>query len=287
MNAGCVHALLKLISQVNCLTVDVAEAAIRVLRLVLPEPGSGNADPNLRFDWGSLDPNPQGVLLVLQKGSIDSRIDAAKVLESLISIRGEVLSLVLERENGYLTELFRLTSDGCGSGSEFDKRAVEAGLSGLIAAAAARRRVRPLIVRLGVIPVLGKILSRPDSGRNVVVEKAIEMVEMAATCAEGREAICGDPVCIPAVIRSLLKGSRSATERAVGVLWSVCHLFRDRKAHEVVAESNGLTKILLVMQSGCSPAVRHMCSDLVKIFRVNSKSCLSRYDTQTIHIMPF
>lgn len=73
------------------------------------------------------------------------------------------------------------------------------------------------------------------------------------------------------------------------ILWSVCYLFRDGDAQDALVKSNGLTKILLLMQSNCSPVVRQMSGDLLKIFRVNSKfsSCLSSYDTKTTHIMPF
>ncbi|KAI9108397.1 hypothetical protein K1719_020588 [Acacia pycnantha] len=35
------------------------------------------------------------------------------------------------------------------------------------------------------------------------------------------------------------------------------------------------------------PGVRQMCADLLKIFWVNSKSCLSCYHTKTTYIMPF
>jgi hypothetical protein len=41
------------------------------------------------------------------------------------------------------------------------------------------------------------------------------------------------------------------------------------------------------MQSGCSPAARQMASELLKMFKVNAKSCLAGYDSKNTHIMPF
>lgn len=54
-----------------------------------------------------------------------------------------------------------------------------------------------------------------------------------------------------------------------------------------MAAEGGLTRLLLLMQSGCSPAARQMALELLKIYRVNTKSCLTGYDSKTTHIMPF
>ncbi|KAJ6908359.1 U-box domain-containing protein 28 [Populus alba x Populus x berolinensis] len=112
---------------------------------------------------------------------------------------------------------------------------------------------------------------------------------MVTSLREGRAEFCSDTACVEAVMNKVLKVSSEATEHAVMILWSVCYLFRDGDAQDALVKSNGLTKILLLMQSNCSPVVRQMSGDLLKIFRVNSKfsSCLSSYDTKTTHIMPF
>lgn len=128
-------------------------------------------------------------------------------------------------------------------------------------------------------------------------------METVATCAEGRTAIGKGEECLSAIVTRLMKSSKAATEHGVTVLWSVCCLFRHTAAREVVGKANGLTKVLLVMQSDCSAAVRQMCGELVKALRVvntfsvrteevikiknYSKSCLASYDTQTTHIMPY
>jgi hypothetical protein len=94
---------------------------------------------------------------------------------------------------------------------------------------------------------------------------------------------------IPAVVSRMMRcGGMGGAEAAVSVLWAVCHRYRDRRAVEAAAASKGgLTKLLLLMQSGCSPAARQMASELLKMFKVNAKSCLAGYDSKTTHIMPF
>ncbi|XP_042520789.1 U-box domain-containing protein 27-like [Macadamia integrifolia] len=221
------------------------------------------------------------IVQVLHKGSLDSQIASARVLEA-IAVDAESKLLIAEKE-GVLPGLLRLVSSNSDSTA-----AMKAGLSCLVAVSIPRR-IRLQIVRLGAVQVLGKLLSRPDSTTVSVSvsDNAFKLLEMVSTCNEGRTAICEDRNCIPAIAQKMLKVSKQATEHAVLILWSVCHLFRDQKAQEAVTKSNGLTKILLLMQSNCSPSVRQMSTDLLKIFRVNSKSCLSGYDTKTTHIMPF
>ncbi|KAA8531035.1 hypothetical protein F0562_005744 [Nyssa sinensis] len=201
----------------------------------------------------------------------------ARVLE-YIAIDAESKILIAEHSD-VLSELFRLAS------SETDPNAIEAGLSCLICISMPKR-IKVKIVQLGAVKKFGKMLS--DSNLNVSgTEKILKLLEMASTCREGRLEMCEDAVCIPAIVKKVLKVSNEATDHAVMILWSLCYLFRHQKVQEAVTKSNGLTKILLLMQSNCSAAVRQMSSDLLKIFRVNSKSCLSCYETKTTHIMPF
>ncbi|XP_010247268.1 PREDICTED: U-box domain-containing protein 28 [Nelumbo nucifera] len=255
--------------------IELSEHVVRLLDMILMD--YADKEQLMRL---TLKGNPDflsSVVLVLKKGSLDSRVGSGRVLEA-IAVNGESKLLIAEKE-GILSGLIRLMS------SETDSSAIESGLSCLIAVSMPRR-IKLQIVRLGVVSVLSKLLSQPDTGVSVA-EKVLKLLDMVSTCPEGRTAICEDPICVATIVQKMLKVSSAVTEHAVLILWSVCHLFRDQKAQEAVTKSNGLTKILLLMQSNCSPSVRQMSSDLLKIFRVNSKSCLSSYDTKTTHIMPF
>ncbi|KAL6011187.1 hypothetical protein ACLOJK_001632 [Asimina triloba] len=284
IDAGCVGAVLGLVADGCAEDLQVAEGVVRVLRLVLVE--KRDAVKKGAASVEELNRLAGAVALVLEKGGLDSKADAAKVLEVFVAMEDNselgfpavCFRPIAEREAG-LSRLFGLM---CAEGNS---RAIEAGLSCLIVVAG-RRKMRSPVVRLGIVPVLGRLLLSGASD-GAVVEKALKMLETASTCPDGRRAICDDNECIAAIVQRMLKVSSAGTERAVVVLWSLCHLFRDQKAQDAVIRTNGLTKILLLMQSDCSPAVRQMARDLVKIFKVNSKSCLSGYDTKTTHIMPF
>ncbi|KAK7282353.1 hypothetical protein RIF29_11045 [Crotalaria pallida] len=215
------------------------------------------------------------LLLVLRQGSSDSRIASVRVLE-FIAVDSESKILMVEKE-GLVTELLNSVSDPL---------LIETSLSTLVAISAPRRN-KVKLVNLGVVKMASRFLSESNSSVSAT-EKVLKLVEMASSTKEGRtEMCCGDAACIAAILSKAMKVSKAATERAVTTLWSVCYLFGDGMAVEAVVKANGLGKILLLMQTNCSSQVRQMCVDLLKILRVNAKSCIPSYITNSAHIMPF
>ncbi|KAL4644050.1 hypothetical protein ACB092_02G135100 [Castanea dentata] len=250
------------------------EQVVMVLESVLSkiEEQEQLRDLFLKKDLDSL----ASILQVLQQGSTESKIASARILETVAN-DAESKLIIAEKEN-LLQELLKLISP------ENESSVIEAGLSCLIGISMSKR-ARLKLVQLGAIKSVAKLISGPNPSS--IAEKSLKVMETMSSTKEGRSQICDDVACIAAIVQKILKVSSVATEHAVTILWSVCYLFRDQKAQDVVAKSNGLTKILLLMQSNCSPSVRQMSADMLKIFRVNSKSCLSSYDTKTTHIMPF
>ncbi|KAL5075243.1 hypothetical protein RYX36_014227 [Vicia faba] len=217
------------------------------------------------------------MVLVLRRGSNNSRIATARVLK-FIALDGESQILIAEND-AMVTELLNLSKP------EKDPKVIENCLSCLVAISQPKRN-KVKLVKFGAMKTLSRLLTEANTSVKVV-EKALKLVESASTTSEGRKEMCEDAACVAAILNKVLKVSNVATGHAVTILWSVCYLFRDQKAQEAVTQANGLTKILLLIQGYCSPQVRQMCTDLLQIFRVNSKSCLSSYETKTSHIMPF
>ncbi|TKY73856.1 U-box domain-containing protein 27 [Spatholobus suberectus] len=276
---GFVNKLVRFLGNVDAgetaRSIEFLEQVVIVLGLILEnvEDREGLKNSMLKEKQQSLD----SLLLVLRRGSSDSKIASARVLQ-FIAVDAESKLLIAEKE-GVVTELLKSAAP------ERDPALIENALASLVAISTPKRN-KLRLVNLGAVKTLSKLLTEPNSGA-AVVEKVLKLVATASSTREGRREICEDAACVSAVLNKVLKVSSAATEHAVTTLWSVCYLFRDRKAQEAVTQANGLTKILLLMQSNCAPQVRQMCTDLLKIFRVNSKSCLSCYDTNTTHIMPF
>lgn len=216
---------------------------------------------------------------ILQKGTVEASIKTAKILEFLA---GKPESRrKIEEKQGLLHELYNLCT------AENNLSAVEAGLSSLLAISTTRPAKKELI-RLGIVGTVGKILSRDEHAVRAVTEKALGVLEMIATCTEGRGSIGADERCVVGIVRSLMKCSGKATEHGVTVLWGLCCLARDCTSAETVLKVNGLTKVLLVMQSDCTLKTRKMCGDLVKVLRgKQGKSNLAPYETRTTHITPY
>ncbi|KAK6131467.1 hypothetical protein DH2020_034775 [Rehmannia glutinosa] len=219
--------------------------------------------------------------LVLQKGKTESKVKSAKILK-LIAVNPESQRKIAEKP-GLLYDLYNLST------VETDTSAVEAGLSALLTISTTRP-VKKELIRFGIVRTVGKILSSYDHSPPVrgVIEKALAILETVATCTEGRGAISEDGECVVEIVKRLMKCSGVATEHGITVLWSVCCLARDRAAQEKVAMVNGLTKVLLVMQSDCTANTKQMCGELVKVLRAKStKSNLAPYETRTTHITPY
>lgn len=257
-------------------SVEFLEKVVKALDFVLSK---AQDDETVKH---SIVKNQQGnciasLLLVLQRGSSDSRIASAKVLKfAAADVESKIL--IAEKE-GLIRGLFKMIS------SDGDAMLIEKGLSCLVAISTPKRN-KARLIHLGVVKTLSELLSE-SKWSVAITENVLTLLETVSSTREGRSQICEDPTCVASILQKVLKVSNAATEHAVTILWSVCYVFRDQKAQEAVTKAHGLTKILLLMQSNCSPGVRQMCADLLKIFRVNSKSCLSCYHTKTTHIMPF
>ncbi|XP_020215632.1 U-box domain-containing protein 27 [Cajanus cajan] len=260
--------------------VEFLEQVVTALDLVVGKMEDGERLKNLmlkRQGEGQKQSVLDSLLLVLQQGSQGAKAASARVLKS-VAVDAESKLLIAEKE-GLVSELLNLIAP------EKDPGLMESCLSCLVAISTPKRSKMKL-VRVGAVKVLSRLLWAPSLSV-WATEMVLKAVETVSSTKEGRAEICEEAACVAAIVKKVLKVSSVATEHAVTTLWSVCYLFRDEKAQEAVTKANGLTKILLLMQSNCSPHVRQMSADLLKIFRVNSKSSLSSYHTQTTHIMPF
>lgn len=258
------------------LNADLLEAVLKILHLVI---ALSNDQGNDKMGSRSCD-LISALARILKTGRPGSKVAAAGIIETF-SQHSETKKTVFDHQE-LGVELLEMLKQGRFE-EEVEKQAV---LSCLISLSSPRRNKQKL-VRAGGVKAVGEIISSHDNNNIGTVDLLFTLLEMLAGCTEGRAAISDDPNCVPMIMNKLMKVSKAVNEHGVTLLWSLCYLVRDQRAKDAVMRSNGgLTKILLLMQSDCSPAVKRMCCDLLRIFRVNSKSCLSSYDTKTTHIMP-
>uniref|UniRef100_A0A1J3DC88 U-box domain-containing protein n=1 Tax=Noccaea caerulescens TaxID=107243 RepID=A0A1J3DC88_NOCCA len=221
------------------------------------------------------------ILLAIQSGNLESKIESVRVLEWIASDAKS--KLVIAERDGILQELIKSIS------TESDPSLVEASLSLLITISKSKR-VRSKLIAAKTITKIKDILLT-ETTNVAVAEKSLKLLETLSSKREGRSEICGSDGgrCVEGVVKKMLKVSTTATEHAVTILWCLCYVFReDKTADETVERSNGVTKLLVVIQSNCSPMVRQMAKDLIKVLKLNSSaSALAAYETKTTHITPF
>ncbi|XP_062183640.1 U-box domain-containing protein 27-like [Phragmites australis] len=271
------------------ISVEGVEAAVRVLAAIVVSDGIEDANKKRVVAGLGVDAAASVASLarVLRGGSgLEARIDAAGLAEFLLANAADEAKMAAAESSELVAELIRLVGPVDEKGT-LDRKAVDTGLSCLAAISASRRGARAEMVRLGAVPAVVRALhATTEPGASA---KALRILESAVSFAEGRAALCEDAEeAVPAVVGKMMKAGRDGAEAAVTVLWAVCHRYKDRRAADAAAASEGgLTKLLLLMQSGCSPAARQMALELLKIYKVNAKSCLAGYDSKTTHIMPF
>ncbi|PQQ07590.1 U-box domain-containing protein 28-like [Prunus yedoensis var. nudiflora] len=254
--------------------IEVLESVIRVLDLILPQNG---VKEQLRQLLTKSNRNCLfSIRLLLQKGSLSSKIESARVLDS-IALEAESKRLIAEKE-GLLSVLNDLLS------SETDQN-LHGVVFSCLASVSVTRTVKAELVRLGLVRVITATLLNPDT-TIWLAEKCLKLLSTIATCAEGRSAISEEEKCGGSGGEAD-EGVAVRTEDGLAVLWSVCCMLGDKRARESVVRSNGAAKVLLMMQSGYGEGnfVRRMCGDLIKVLSVGLGLGLS-YDTKTLHIMP-
>ncbi|PUZ47114.1 hypothetical protein GQ55_7G137300 [Panicum hallii var. hallii] len=270
-------------------SVESVEAATRVLAAIVASDGIDDANKKRVAAGLAADAPASAASLarVMRGGSgLEARVAAARLAEFLLANAADEAKAAAAESSELVSELIRIIGPVDEKGT-LDGRAVEAGLSCLATICGSRRAARAEMVRLGAVPAAVRALRATADPR--ASARALRVLESAAGCAEGRAALCeGAEEAVPAVVGRMMKAGRDGAEAAVAVLWAVCHRYRDRRAADAAAAAEGgLTRLLLLVQSGCSPAARQMALELLKMYRVNAKSCLAGYDSKTTHIMPF
>ncbi|XP_044510993.1 U-box domain-containing protein 29-like [Mangifera indica] len=254
--------------------IFVLESVVKVLNLILNENGVKEKLNRLIFQSNSN--CLASILQVLQKGNLDSRIESIKILDAVL-LEKESKRRVLETES-----IFSELIDQLRTSNDHDIN--NAALSILITLSETRS-VKTQLIRFGLVQILSKILSDTTS-RILTIEKAIKLLSITTTCCEGRAAISEESRCVARIVEKLMKVSKTAREDAVVVIWSMCFMYKDGRVTEVVVKNDGVTKVLLVMQSENEGIVRKMCGDLVKVLGKKNYG-LGSYDTKTTHIMPY
>ncbi|EXC12632.1 U-box domain-containing protein 30 [Morus notabilis] len=193
---------------------------------------------------------------ILNEGSIETKISCTKLMEMLMEekdFRSEIVS-----SHSLLVGLMRLGKD------KRHANGILAGLS-LLRTICLHKEVRGLLVRIGAVPQLVDLLPSLDPN---CLELALFILDSLSTLPEGRSALKDCSNTIPNAVRLLMRISESCTQYALSILWSVCKLAPEECSSAAV-DAGLAAKLLLVIQSGCSPLLKQRSSELLKLCSLN------------------
>ncbi|PSR87914.1 U-box domain-containing protein [Actinidia chinensis var. chinensis] len=193
---------------------------------------------------------------MLSEGSIETKINCTRLIGALMeekNCRSEIVS-----SHRLLIGLMRLVKD---------KRYPDGGLPGLslLKMISFHEQVRTLIVSIGAVPQLVDLLPglNPDC-----LELALFVLDVLSSLPEGRLALKNCSNTISNMVRIIMRVSESCTQHALSILWSVCTIAPEECS--AIAVDAGLpAKLLLVIQSGCSPELKQQSVELLKLCSLN------------------
>lgn len=193
---------------------------------------------------------------ILNEGSVETKVNCVKLIEALMEekdFRTEIVSSL-----SLLAALMRLVRD---------KRHPNGHLPGLglLKLISTHEKVRGLIVSIGAIPQLVELIPalNPEC-----VELALFVLDVLSSVPEGRQALKDCSKTIPYVVKLLMKVSENCTQHTLSILWAVCKLSPE-ECSPVAVDAGLAAKLLLVIQSGCSPTLKQRAAELLKLYTLN------------------
>ncbi|XP_073129660.1 U-box domain-containing protein 30-like [Henckelia pumila] len=193
---------------------------------------------------------------ILNEGSIETKINCVRLIETLTEendFRTEIIA-----SHSLLVALIRLVRD---------RRHPHGHLPalGFLKLICTHKQVGSLMVTIGAVPPLVELILglNPEA-----TDLALFILDALSSVPEGRQALkdCSNTISI--MVKLLMRISESSTVYALSILLSVCQLSPEECS--LVAVDAGLAaKLLLVIQSGCSPLLKQRAAELLKLCSLN------------------
>ncbi|KAG2311606.1 hypothetical protein Bca52824_023163 [Brassica carinata] len=180
---------------------------------------------------------------MLNDGSNETKVNCVRLIRGLVEEKGFRPELV--SSHSLLVGLIRLVKD------KRHRNGVSPAL-GLLKPISAHKQVRSLMVRVGAVPQLVDILPSLDPD---CLESALFVLDALCSDMEGRVAVKDSANTIPYTVKVLMRVTESCTNYALSILWSVCKLAPE-ECSPLAVEVGLAAKLLLVIQSGCDPALK-------------------------------
>ncbi|MFS7942040.1 putative U box domain, armadillo-like helical, Zinc finger, RING/FYVE/PHD-type [Helianthus anomalus] len=205
-----------------------------------------------------LQPNKISLMVdVLNDGSTETKINCVRLMETLFNGSKTVPSLSL------LVGVLRLVKN------RRHPPGILAGLR-LLKIISSQQSLGNSIISIGGVQHLVEMLPQFNSE---CLELSLYVLEILSLIPEGALALKNCANTIPNLVKLLMKVSENSTRHVLSILSEVCNL--SAQEFTVIAVNAGLAaKLLLVIQSGCSPVLKQRSAELLKFCSLNCKSTI-------------
>ncbi len=200
--------------------------------------------------------------------SLESKMNAVEVLHKVTELVGVTTSPwdYSSARTGVIQGLVSLLKE------EYLRsrpKAIQASLKCLLALCSSPRRNRIAAVEACAVGALVELLPNITAANwsKCYTEHALALLEILASCAEGREEMRRHQLAIPVIVERMVGISSMATEHAVVTLWAVLSFSSDvsRDSLHTALQAGAFTKILLLLQSQCTMRTKAKGAELLKL----------------------
>ncbi|XP_047948590.1 U-box domain-containing protein 30-like [Salvia hispanica] len=197
------------------------------------------------------------VVDVLNEGSIETKINCVRLIEMLMEEENDFRTELVS-SHSLLVALMRLVRNKRHPNGHLPALALLKSISTL-------KEVRSLIVSIGAIPHLLELIPvlNPEC-----VELALSVLDTLSSVPQGKQALKDCSNTIPTMVKLLMRITECCTDYALSILCSVCNLSPQECSLRAV-DAGLAAKLLLVIQSGCSPALKQRAAELLKLCSLN------------------
>ncbi|XP_057957189.1 E3 ubiquitin-protein ligase PUB23-like [Malania oleifera] len=246
--AGVVDFLASLLKNNTTTHLDIASDAVTILHNLHV---SDSALKNILLKDDVVD----SLIVLLQRGSYESRAYAALLLQSMYEVAEPAQIMGLRKE--FFVEIVQLLRD------HISQKASKAALRLLMELCPwGRNRIKA--ADAGAVVVLIELLLHSALEKRVC-EMALVALDQLCGCAEGRAELLRHGAGLAVVSKKILRVSHAGTERAVRVLSSVSKHSTNRSVLAEMLQVGVVAKLCLVLQVDCGNKTKDRAREILKL----------------------
>ncbi|GLJ55805.1 hypothetical protein SUGI_1198190 [Cryptomeria japonica] len=194
---------------------------------------------------------------ILKRGTSKARFHAAVLLQK--ASMKSVQQIVMNSNDDLIEGLLEMVTE------EVCHKATVAALQVLTTMSINSRRSRMKTIEVGAVSILIESLPEQTSERKSTCEWMLCLLDVLCRCAEGRVAIVGHAMGIPAICKKIFRVSQSATEKAVRILWSLCRFCPSERILREMLHVGAVTKLCMVLQADCTPKTKCKAKEMLNL----------------------